>query len=243
MREHLAMADRLIVALDVPSIDAARALVQRLDGVVSFYKIGLWLLYSPGAERFIDELIASGRRIFLDAKMYDIGETVRQGVARAVERGVSFITVHGDPEIMRAAVDGKRGASGTAILAVSVLTSLDEQAMRAMGYGLPLPELVRMRVRQAVQAGCEGIIASAADDLPALRRDAGAEHMLFVTPGVREPGAGSDDHKRHTTPAHAIGQGADYLVVGRPIAQAEDPAAAARRIVADMAHGAALTGR
>ena len=238
MPDELPMADRLIVALDVPTIDAARALVQRLGGVVSFYKMGLWLLFTPGAERFIDELIASGRRIFLDAKMYDIGETVRQGMTRAVERGVSFVTVHGDPEIMRAAVEGKKGSASTRVLAVSVLTSLDQQAVRAMGYAMPLDELVRHRVRQAVEAGCDGIIASAGDDLRALRRDAGAERMLFVTPGVREPGAASNDHKRHTTPAQAIAKGADYLVVGRPIAQAEDPRAAARRIIADMERGA-----
>ena len=243
MRDDVPIADRLIVALDVRTIDAARTLVRRLDGVVSFYKIGLWLLFTPGAERFIDEIIASGRQVFLDAKMYDIGETVRQGMARAAERGVSFVTVHGDPEIMRAAVAGKGGSTTTRVLAVSVLTSLNDEAVRAMGYAMPLEELVRRRVRQAVEAGCDGIIASAGDDLPALRRDAGAERMLFVTPGVREPGGAAHDHKRHTTPGQAIAKGADYLVVGRPIAQADDPAAAARRIIADMERGAALTDR
>jgi orotidine-5'-phosphate decarboxylase len=232
-----AMADRLIVALDVPTIEAAGQLAQRLDGIVSFFKIGLWLLFAPGAERLIDGLIGQGRRIFLDAKMYDIGETVRQGVARAVERGVSLVTVHGDPEIMRAAVAGRGGSARTKVFAISVLTSLDDTAVRAMGYAMPVADLVRLRVRQAVDCGCDGIVASAGDDPDSIRRMANAEHLLIATPGIREPGGAVDDHKRHATPAQAITRGADYLVVGRPITQADDPAAAARRIIADMELG------
>jgi orotidine-5'-phosphate decarboxylase len=232
-----AMADRLIVALDVPTIEAAGRLAQRLDGIVSFFKIGLWLLFAPGAERLIDGLIGQGRRIFLDAKMYDIGETVRQGVARAVERGVSLVTVHGDPEIMRAAVAGRGGSARTKVFAISVLTSLDDTAVRAMGYAMPVADLVRVRVRQAVDCGCDGIVASAGDDPDAIRRMANAEHLLIATPGIREPGGAVDDHKRHATPAQAIARGADYLVVGRPITQADDPAAAARRLIADMELG------
>jgi orotidine-5'-phosphate decarboxylase len=232
-----AMADRLIVALDVPTIEAAGRLAQRLDGIVSFFKIGLWLLFAPGAERLIDGLIGQGRRIFLDAKMYDIGETVRQGVARAAERGVSLVTVHGDPEIMRAAVAGRGGSARTKVFAISVLTSLDDTAVRAMGYAMPVADLVRLRVRQAVDCGCDGIVASAGDDPDAIRRMANAEHLLIATPGIREPGGAVDDHKRHATPAQAIARGADYLVVGRPITQADDPAAAARRLIADMELG------
>jgi orotidine-5'-phosphate decarboxylase len=232
-----AMADRLIVALDVPTIEAAGRLAQRLDGIVSFFKIGLWLLFAPGAERLIDGLIGRGRRIFLDAKMYDIGETVRQGVARAAERGVSLVTVHGDPEIMRAAVAGRGGSARTKVFAISVLTSLDDTAVRAMGYAMPVADLVRLRVRQAVDCGCDGIVASAGDDPDAIRRMANAEHLLIATPGIREPGGAVDDHKRHATPAQAIARGADYLVVGRPITQADDPAAAARRLIADMELG------
>jgi len=153
------MSERLIVALDVPSIAAAEALTRQLDGIVSFYKIGLWLLYAPGTERFIDTLIGQGKRVFLDAKMYDIGETVKQGVARAVERGMSFVTVHGDPAIMRAAVAGKAGATRTKVFAISALTSLDDQALREMGYALSVRELIRLRVRQAVECGCDGVIA------------------------------------------------------------------------------------
>ena len=138
-----AMADRLIVALDVPTIERATRLAIQLEGIASFFKIGLWLLFAPGAERFIDGLIGQGKRVFLDAKMYDIGETVRQGVARATERGVSLVTVHGDPEIMRAAVAGKGQSSRTKVFAISVLTSLNDAAVREMGYALPVAELIR----------------------------------------------------------------------------------------------------
>jgi orotidine-5'-phosphate decarboxylase len=233
-----AMADRLIVALDVPTVAAAERLAAQLQGTVSFFKIGLWLLFAPGVDQFIGRLLGQGNRVFLDAKMYDIGETVRQGVARAAERGVSLVTVHGDPEIMRAAMHGKAGSTRTKVFAISVLTSLDDAAARQMGYALPVAELVQLRVRQAVECGCDGIVASAADDPDAIRRMAGAEHLLVATPGIREPGGSVDDHKRHATPMQAIARGADYLVVGRPIAQADDPAAAARRIIADMARGA-----
>jgi len=232
-----AMADRLIVALDVPTIDRAARLVGELDGIVSFFKIGLWLLFAPGAERFIDGLIAQGKRVFLDAKMYDIGETVRQGVARAAERGVSLVTVHGDPEIMRAAVAGRGGATHTKVFAISVLTSLNDASVKEMGYALPVAELIALRVRQAVASGCDGVIASAADDPNAIRAAAGALHLLIATPGIREPGGDVHDQKRVATPAAAIARGADYLVVGRPITQADDPNAAARRIVADMERG------
>src|ERR1700751_5880974 len=158
------MADRLIVALDVPTIERAMHLAAQLDGIVWFFKIGLWLLFAPGAERFIDGLIGQGKRVFLDAKMYDIGETVRQGVARAAERGVSLVTVHGDPEIMRAAVLGKARSARTKVFAISVLTSQNDESVREMGYALPVADLVKLRVRQAVACGCDGMIASAADD-------------------------------------------------------------------------------
>ncbi|HEX4172270.1 MAG TPA: orotidine-5'-phosphate decarboxylase [Acetobacteraceae bacterium] len=232
-----AMADRLIVALDVPTTAAARRLAGQLDGIVSFFKVGLWLLYAPGAERFVDGLIADGKRVFLDAKMYDIGETVRQGVARAVERGVSLVTVHGDPDIMGAAVAGKAGSGRTKVFAISVLTSQNDTSVREMGYALSVPELIRLRVGQAVACGCDGIIASAHDDPNAIRAATGAAHLLIATPGIREPGSEAHDQKRVATPAQAIAQGADYLVVGRPITLADDPAVAAQRIVADMERG------
>jgi orotidine-5'-phosphate decarboxylase len=234
----LAMADRLIVALDVPTIERAAQLSGQLHGIVSFFKVGLWLLFAPGAERFVDGLIADGKRVFLDAKMYDIGETVRQGVARAVERGVSLVTVHGDPDIMRAAVAGKAGSARTKVFAISVLTSQNDAAVGAMGYALSVAELVQLRARQAVACGCDGIIASAHDDPDAIRATIAAEHLLIATPGIREPGAETHDQQRVATPRQAIARGADYLVVGRPITQAADPAVAARRIVADMEQAA-----
>lgn len=236
-----AMADRLIVALDVPTIADAERLAGQLDGIVSFFKIGLWLLFAPGAERFIDGLIGAGKRVFLDAKMYDIGETVRHGVACAAERGVSLVTVHGDPDIMRAAVAGRGGSTRTKVFAISVLTSLNDASVREMGYALPVAELVKLRVRQAVACGCDGVIASAADEPNAIRAMAGAEGLLIATPGIREPGGDVHDQKRVATPAQAIARGADYLVVGRPIVQADDPAAAAWRIVAEMERGALQT--
>jgi orotidine-5'-phosphate decarboxylase len=229
-----AMADRLIVALDLPTIEQAGRLAGQLEGLVSFFKVGLWLLFAPGAERFIDRLIADGKRVFLDAKMYDIGETVRQGVARAADRGVSLVTVHGDPDIMRAAVAGKAGSAQTKVFAISVLTSQNDASLSEMGYALPVSELIRLRVGQAVACGCDGIIASAHDDPNAIRAAAQAEHLLIATPGIREPGADAHDQRRVATPAQAIARGADYLVVGRPITRADDPVAAARRIVADM---------
>jgi orotidine-5'-phosphate decarboxylase len=231
------MAERLIVALDVPTIEAAARLADQLDGIVSFFKIGLWLLFAPGAEAFIDRLIGNGKRVFLDAKMYDIGETVRQGVARAAERGVSLVTVHGDPGIMRAAVAGKGGSSRTKVFAISVLTSQNDDDLREMGITLPVAELVTLRVRKAVECGCDGIICSAADDPNAIRRMANAANLLIATPGIREPGGALHDQKRHATPAQAIARGADYLVVGRPITQANDPAVVAERIIADMEFG------
>jgi orotidine-5'-phosphate decarboxylase len=225
--------DRLIVALDLPDVGAARAMAERLDGIVSFFKLGLWLIFAPGFERLVEDLVGYGKKVFLDAKMFDIGETVKQGVARAAERGVSFVTVHGDHDIIRAAVEGKRG-TGLRILAITVLTSIDDAGARELGYLCPVAELIRQRVAACTSLGCDGIIASP-DDVSAIRRLPGADKLLVVTPGVRLPGASLDDHKRTGTPAQAIAAGADYLVVGRPIVQAADPAAMAARIVAEMA--------
>jgi orotidine-5'-phosphate decarboxylase len=226
------LQDRLIVALDLPEIAAARAMVERLDGVVSFFKLGLWLIFAPGFERLIEDLVAHGKQVFLDAKMFDIGETVKHGVMRAAERGVSLLTVHGDDDIIRAAIDGKRG-SELRILAITALTSIDDAGARQLGYTVSVDELIRRRVAACVELGVDGVIASP-DDVTGIRRLPGAGRLLVVTPGVRLPGAALDDHKRAGTPAQAIAAGADYLVVGRPIVQAGDPAAMAARIIADM---------
>ena len=228
--------ERLIVALDVPSISEARALIDRLDGVVSFFKIGLWLEFAAGFDGLLDDLIRRGKKVFLDTKMFDIGETVRQGVTRAAERGVSFVTVHGDSEIIEAAAEGKAG-SDLKILVVPVLTSLDTGGLRELGYGASLKELIIARARTTWASGCNGIIAAPQDNPNEIRRAAGAEGLLVVTPGVRLAGSALDDHKRSGTPAQAIADGADYLVVGRPIIRGEDPALAAARIIEDMRCG------
>jgi orotidine-5'-phosphate decarboxylase len=230
------MEDRLIVALDLPSVDAARAIVARLDGIVTFYKVGLWLIFAPGFEAFLDDLLRAGRNVFLDAKMFDIGETVRRGIERVAERGVSFVTVHGDGDIIRAAVEG-RGGSSLKLLVVPALTSLNERGLRELGHSGSIADLIAERARFALDCGVDGIIASPQDDPNAIRRRLDTERLLVVTPGVRLAGAALDDHKRSGTPAQAIADGADYLVVGRPIVHDADPAAMARRIIADMKTG------
>jgi orotidine-5'-phosphate decarboxylase len=227
------LEDRLIVALDVPSISEARALIDKLDGVVSFFKVGLWLQFAAGFDGLLDYLIAKNKSIFLDAKMFDIGETVSQGVARAAERGVAFVTVHGDGEIMKAAVEGK-GNSRLKIFAITVLTSVDQDGLRDFGYRCSVEDLIRLRVKRAIECGCDGIIAAPHDNPNRIREFPGAERLLIATPGVRLAGSSADDHKRPGTPAQAIAMGADYLVVGRPIVRSDDPARAATAIIENM---------
>ncbi len=234
------MIDRLIVALDVPSVEEARALVARLGDSVRFYKVGMWLFFDRAVHALIDELIAAGKQVFLDYKMYDIPETVRRGVAAVASRGVRIVTVHGDPEIVAAAAEGA-GGTDLLVFAITVLTSQDDAALRAMGYDKTVPELVALRARTAAQAGARGLIASAADDPAALRRLAGPE-LLVATPGIRLAGSDAQDQKRVATPDVAIAGGADYLVVGRPITRAADPAAVARQVVALMTEGAVRCG-
>lgn len=225
--------DRLIVALDVPTISEARALIDRLDGVVGFFKLGLWLQFAAGFDGLIERLLNKEKKVFLDAKMFDIGETVKQGVARAAERGVTFVTVHGDGDIVRAAAEGKKG-SNLKILVVPVLTSLDANGLRELGYRGGIDELIVERARATLAWGCDGIIAAPYDNPNEIRRSTGSEELLVVTPGVRPPGAPLDDHKRAGTPAEAIAAGADYLVVGRPIVRSNDPAGAAAAIIENM---------
>lgn len=232
------VSKRLIVALDLPTLDEARSLVARLGDSVSFYKIGMWLFFQRGVDGLIDELTAAGKQVFLDYKMYDIGETVRHGVAAAAERGVSIVTVHGDPDMLRAAVEG-RGDSPLKVFAISVLTSQSDAALQAMGYDRPLQEIIDLRVCAAAEAGCDGVIASAADDPDAIRVRSGRADLLVGTPGIRLAGADHHDQKRAATPDAAVERGADYLVVGRPITGAADPAAAADTIIGLMRQGQA----
>ncbi len=227
-----AAADRLIVALDVPGVDEARALVAQLGDAVRFYKVGMWLLFAPGVDRLIDELVAGGKQVFLDYKMYDIPETVRHGVAAVARRGVRIVTVHGDPAIIAAAVEGARG-SGLLVFAITVLTSQDDAALRAMGYDRTVTELAALRARAAADAGADGLIASAMDDLDGLRRAAG-RRLLVATPGIRLPGGDAGDQRRVATPDEAVRRGADYLVVGRPVTRADDPRGVVGQLKASM---------
>lgn len=231
------MSERLIVALDVPDAVQARKLTQAMNDVVSFYKIGLWLLFADGADKLIDDLIRSGKNVFLDYKMFDIGETVKQGVARAVDRGVKFVTVHGDPEIMRSAVEGKGQNLFTKIFSITVLTSIDDAALKEMGYALSVKDLISLRVRTSIECGCDGIIAAPSDNPNEIRNLVNRDRLLIATPGIRPADSSVDDHKRSATPRDAIAKGADYLVVGRPIIQNSDPAEAARAIIREMELG------
>jgi orotidine-5'-phosphate decarboxylase len=223
-------ADRLIVALDVPTPFEARRLIERLDGVVSTFKIGLQLQLVTDLV-FIKRLVASGKRIFLDYKYYDIGRTVREAVAQAADIGVSFLTVHGNGDIIRAAVEGK-GTSDLNILSVTVLTSLDEKDIQEMGFACTVQDLVLRRARMAMEAGCDGVIASG-QEAKQIREQIG-QNLLIVAPGIRPDGEPAGDQKRVTAPAEAISAGADYLVLGRPIYEAVDPASKAEAVIAEM---------
>lgn len=233
------MADRLIVALDVPTIDQARKLVEALKGTVSFFKVGLWLQFVEGVDDLISSIVDGGHRLFLDAKMYDVPETVGRAIESAVRRRASFVTIHGDENIMRAAVQAKKG-SGLKVFAITVLTSIDDAALYEMGYRLSAKELVLLRARKASECECDGIIASADDGPDQIRMLAGNERLLIATPGIRPAASAADDQKRIATPRQAIANGADYLVVGRPIIAAEEgPKVAAQRIIREMMEGEA----
>ena len=225
--------DRLIVALDLPDADAAGALVERLGDAVGFYKVGLGLLASGGLS-LAHALTAGGRRVFLDLKLFDIPATVEKATAGLARAGIDFLTVHGDPAVVRAAAAG-RGEAATRILAVTVLTSLDRADLDEMLIREgPLEDIVLERARRALAAGADGLIASPreAARLRALPEAAG---RLIVTPGVRPAGAEKGDQKRTATPAAALAAGADHIVVGRPVWAAPDPPAAAQAILAEIA--------
>lgn len=228
------MAERLIVALDVRSPHEAEALVDKLDGVVSFFKIGLWLLFAEGTDALIDKLIKRGNNVFLDYKMFDIGETVKEGVTRACDRGIKFVTVHGDDEIIRKAVEGKGNSDFLKIFTITVLTSMDDADLYEMGYRLSVKELIELRVRKSLEYGSDGIIASAADNPNEIRKLVSNEGLLIATPGVRPIGSPSDDHKRLASPTEAIRDGADYIIMGRPILAHPDPRKEAKNVISQM---------
>jgi orotidine-5'-phosphate decarboxylase len=222
--------ERLIVALDLPSAQAAEAMVTRLGDAVSFYKVGYQLAFAGGLP-FAAKLIAAGKQVFLDLKLHDIGNTVQKGVESVAQLGATFLTVHAYPQTMKAAVAGKAG-SKLKILAVTVLTSYDDADLFAAGSKLGVSALVAQRAGQARDLGLDGLVC-AAEEAANLRKIVGPG-MALVTPGIRPAGSGKDDQKRVMTPAKAIAAGADYLVVGRPIVEAADPKAAADAIVAEI---------
>jgi orotidine-5'-phosphate decarboxylase len=224
--------ERLIVALDLPSIEEARSLVAKLDGVASFYKVGLSLQLAEGVGPFIDELLTQGKRVFLDYKYLDVEETMRKAVARAASLGVTFLTVHGSGGIVRAAVEG-RGEAGLKLLSVTVLTSLDAQDIRELGFECSVEELVLYRARKSLEAGCDGVIASGWE-AQKVRQIAADRPFLVVTPGIRPRSKTRDEQKRAMEPGVAIRSGADYLVVGRPVYGDPDPRASAERILEEM---------
>jgi orotidine-5'-phosphate decarboxylase len=227
---------RLIIPLDLPTRAAAAALVERLGDAVSFYKIGLQLLAGGGMDLARD-LKAEGRQVFLDWKLHDIGATVEKATAAIVATGAcDLLTVHAEPQVMAAAVRGRAGAAGTKIVGVTVLTSLGEADLAALGYGLGVEALVERRVRQALDAGLDGVVASPHE--AALARRIAGPDFLVITPGVRPAWAKADDQARAATPAEALAAGASHLVCGRPITAASDPHAAALSVGGEMAAAA-----
>jgi orotidine-5'-phosphate decarboxylase len=223
--------DRLIVALDLPGVREAEAMVARLGDAATFYKVGYQLAFAGGLS-FVESLIGAGKQVFLDMKLHDIENTVSKGVESAARLGVTFLTVHAYPQTMSAAVKARTG-SGLKVLAVTVLTSYDDIDLAEAGYSTSVDALVARRAQQAHDLGMDGLVCSPEEASP-LRLVVGPD-MLFVTPGVRPVGTAHGDQKRVATPTQAIDAGADYLVVGRPITAATDPKAAAEAIVAEIA--------
>jgi orotidine-5'-phosphate decarboxylase len=228
--------EKLIVALDYWDINDAVKLVADLGNEVSFYKVGLGLQLG-GGDGLAKSLIRQGKRVFLDYKYLDIEETIKTAVKRAAELGVAFLTVHGVGGILRAAVEG-RGNSRLKLLCVTVLTSMDADDVREMGFQCDVEELVLARARKALDAGIDGVVASAREAAEIRKRT--NSKLMIVTPGIRPHDSASDEQKRVATPAEAIRAGANYLVIGRPITRAADPKQAARDVISEMA--AALAG-
>jgi len=221
--------DRLIVALDVSSVEAAQGFVARLGDSVSFYKIGYQLAFAGGLA-YAQTLTGAGKQVFVDLKLHDIGNTVEQGVKSVARLGATFLTVHAYPQTMKAAVEAR--SNNLRILAVTVLTSYDDNDLEAAGYGVTVPQLVARRAEQARDIGVDGVVSSA-EEVTKVRGIVGAK-LALVTPGIRPAGAEAGDQKRIATPATAIAAGADYLVVGRPVIAAPDPKAAAEAIVGEI---------
>ena len=224
-------AERLIFALDVQSVEEAKALVEQLGDSVVFYKIGLELFMAGGYFELLDWLAAKGKKIFVDLKFFDVPETVKRAVAALKGRPVEFCTVHGNQGIMEAAVSA---GSGVKILGVTVLTSLDQGDLADLGFACDTAELVLSRAKRALEAGCAGVISSGLE--AARLRESLGDRLLIISPGIRPvENRPADDQKRIVTPTAAFEAGADYIVVGRPIRNAADPRAAAQAIQAEIA--------
>jgi len=232
--ERIDARDRLIVALDLADVQAARELTQELGDAVRFYKIGLSLQGAEGLHEFISELIQKGKKIFLDYKLYDTPKTLEKAVRRAAERGISFLTIHGTKSCIQAAVRA-RGNSNMKLFTVTVLTSMDIEDVREMGFSdSSVEDLVLGRSLIAWQHGCDGVIASGLEVRKI--KDLTQNHLLVTTPGIRPDGSPPDDQKRIVPPREAVAEGADYLVIGRPITEPKDttPAKAAQSTIEEM---------
>ena len=229
--QPIAARDRLIVALDAPDIAIAERWVAALGDAVTFYKVGMELIYGGGGLALAERLIRADKKVFIDLKLHDIPHTVERATQRIAAMGAYFLTVHAYPQTMRAAVAGAKG-SGLKLLGVSVLTSSDDADLAEAGYGLGVRDLVERRARQAAAAGMDGLVSSAAEAKAV--RAISPPGFLLVTPGIRPAGGDAGDQKRIATPASAIRDGASYLVVGRPITEAAQPAAAAEAIVREI---------
>jgi orotidine-5'-phosphate decarboxylase len=227
----IAAKDRLIVGLDLPSVEAAEAMVARLGDSVTFYKIGYQLSFAGGLP-LVRKLADKGKKVFIDFKLHDIGNTVARGVESIAKLGATFLTVHAYPQTMRAAAEARAGTD-LKILAVTVLTSYDDGDLHAAGYRFGVSDLVEARAQQAQVLGIDGLVCSP-EEAGAVRKVVGHQ-MRLVTPGIRPAGSATGDQKRIMTPARAIAAGADYLVVGRPILESADPKAAAEAIQAEIA--------
>lgn len=232
MSKLIPARERLIVALDVPEAEQAKAMVNTLGDAAVFYKIGMELLMAPGFFELLEWLRKNDKKVFVDLKFFDIPETVARAVKNLAERGADFCTIHGNQSIMEAAAKAKSG--NLKVLAVTALTSLDQGDVADMGFDCNIADLVLSRARRALQAGCDGVVSSGLE-VERLRREAPSE-LICVTPGIRPVENKPDgDQKRVMTPAHAIQSGADYIVVGRPIRDAADPRAAALAIQQEIA--------
>jgi orotidine-5'-phosphate decarboxylase len=227
---EIAPRDRLIVALDLPDVGAAEAMIARLGDAVTFYKIGYQLGFVGGLP-LVRKLADRGKKVFVDLKLHDIGNTVARGVESVAKLGATFLTVHAYPQTMKAAAEARAG-TGLKILAVTVLTSYDDGDLHAAGYRLGVSDLVEARAQQAQVLGIDGLVCSAAE-AASLHRIVG-HRMVLVTPGIRPADSGAGDQKRIMTPGGAIAAGSDYLVVGRPVLEATDPKAAAEAIQAEI---------